>query len=455
MSVENVQESQLAMPPVPPFGATQPVGGVLGRSGDLGFGPAEWEDTQLITVPVDQVRTDPEQPRKHFDEESLAELGWSLRVLQIQPIVVRREGSGWVLVDGERRWRAARLEGLPTLVAREINLTQRVELVTMVIQLAANTHRDQLTLEEQATGVLRLADGGLPVSAIARVLGHHEDRVVSLLAVARSGDARELITAGRLASVSAWDAYCGLDPPARRQVLDSTDPVTVERCERVRLEHERLERAKQQRLVMPRQARAVTGAPQAQLGAEPRTRPERGRLASSGDVAIQSSGGHETDSVGGSATNGDPISDAEVEAILESGECRVTQIASEGLGPQPPQPPQRTHVEALAALHDTAHDERAALVTGLDCLREQLDAGIAALAGHADITEAAYMALRSALAPVEATLNRALRHIVRPPELEPCCAQAFAVRHYQKEGDGETAITGDDEKNVRTAEQRS
>ncbi len=405
------------------------------RAGEFDFGPAEWEDTRLVTVSVDRVRPDPKQPRKHFDEESLAELGWSLRVVQIQPIVVRREGSGWVLVDGERRWRAAVAEGLPTLVAREIKLTQRVELVSMVIQLASNTHRDQLTLEEQATGVLRLAEGGLPISAIARVLGHQVDRVVSLLAVARSGDARKLIAEGRLASVSAWDAYCALDPPARKQVIDSTDPVTVERCERVRLEHEHAERAKQQRLVMPRSPRAggqslplVPSAPQAPFGVDPAVR-----------------AGRETYSGAGAAADDDSISETEVETILESGAAPKDFRL---------QPRRLTHVEALAALHETAHEERTALVTGLDAIREQLDAGIARLAGDEEITETAYTALRAALAPVEATVDRALKHIVRPPEIEPCCAQAFAVRHY-REDDGDTAIPGDDNEGAQTAEERA
>ncbi|EQD40285.1 ParB-like nuclease domain protein, partial [mine drainage metagenome] len=189
-------------------------------------------------MPVDQVRQDPEQPRKHFDEESLRELGASLRVIQVQPIVVRRDATGWVLVDGERRWRAARGEGLRTLDAREMTLTARRELMTMVIQLAANTHRDQLTLEEQALGVLQLAEGGFPTEAIARVLGYQDEHVVSLLTIARSGDARQLIEVGRLGSVGAWDAYVKLEPAVRKRVLDSTDPITMDRCERARREHE-------------------------------------------------------------------------------------------------------------------------------------------------------------------------------------------------------------------------
>ena len=385
------------------------------RAGEFDFGIAEWEETHLITVPVDRVWPDPKQPRKHLDEESLADLGRTLRMVQVQPIVVRREGSGWVLVDGERRWRAARAEGLPTLLAREMNLTRRVELVSMVIQLVANTHRDQLTLEEEALGVLRLAEGGFPISAIARALGHNEDRVVSLLAVARSGEARALIGAGRLASVSAWDAYQALDPPERKRVLDSTDQVTVERCERVRRETEHAERAKQQRLAMPRPS-AAADQPQWQSEDE-------------------------------SATDETPLTDAEVDAMFEDNASapRAGGVRARRL----------THLEALLALHDRAHKERGALVTGLDGVREELDAGIVALAGHAEITETAFAAVRAALAPAEARVDRALKHIVRPPELAPCCAQSFAERHYQKEPDAETAIAGADNSCDKTAEQRS
>ncbi len=398
------------------------------RTGELDFGLAEWEETHLITVPVDKVWPDPKQPRKHFAEESLAELGRTLRMVQVHPIVVRRDGSGWVLVDGERRWRAALAEGLPTLLAREMNLTRRAELVSMVIQLVANTHRDQLTLEEEALGVLGLAEGGFPISAIARALGHNEDRVVSLLAVARSGEARALIGAGRLASVSAWDAYQALDPPERKQVLDSTDQVTVERCERVRREKEHAERAKQQRLAMPRPS-AVADQSQWQSEDE------------SMDSEVLETSPDE------SAMDEMPLTDAEVDAMLEDD---ATAPRAGGVRTR-----RLTHLEALLALHDRAHKEREALVAGLDGVRGELDAGIVALAGHAEITETAFAAVRAALAPAEARVDRALKHIVRPPELAPCCAQSFAERHYQKEPDTETAIAVADNTCDKTAERRS
>ncbi len=405
----SVESSQVLPQTVHAPGAAH--GSGTGREGELDFGRAEWENTRLVTVPVDQVRPDPKQPRKHFDEESLRELGASLRVFQVQPIVVRRDATGWVLVDGERRWRAACDEGLPTLVAREIKLTQRVELVSMVIQLAANTHRDQLTLEEQASGVLRLAEGGLPISAIARVLGHQEDRVVSLLAVARSGDARMLIAAGRLTSVTGWDAYLALEPVVRKRVLDSTDPVTEDRCERVQREHELAERAKQLRLAMPR------------LPAPPVTR---------GEAAEPTGPADRTGPAVGTGAGGDNEA-KDVEDGDIAGENDATPGALAGAGAALPAeedvPPLRSFAEALDAFHLEAHEERDALIAGLDGVRESLDTLLATLGGSSEITDPVFGVLRGALVPVQSVLDTALTKIVRPPEFPPCCVLNAAAHH--------------------------
>ena len=385
-----------------------------GREGELDFGRAEWESSRLITVPVDQVRPDPEQPRKHFDEESLRELGASLRVIQVQPIVVRRATKGWVLVDGERRWRAARVEGLSTLEAREMALTERVEMVSMVIQLAANTHRDQLTLEEQASGVLRIAEGGFPTPAIARVLGHHEEYVVSLLAIARSGDARELIAAGRLTSVTGWDAYLALEPTVRKRVLDSTDPVTADRCERVQREHELAERAKQLRLVMPR--------PPARDEAVEPMGPAAGHDgdgdAADGDVAGENGAGGEGNDAPVAAPAGGTGKGAESVGVLPAGEDAA---------------PLRTFAEALDAFHLEAHEERDALIAGLDGVREGLDTLLTTMGGSAEITDPVFEVLRAALAPVQRVLDAALKKIIRPPEFPPCCVLNAAARHAERD----------------------
>ncbi len=397
------------------------------REGEFDFGRVEWENTRLIRVPVERVRPDPEQPRKHFDETSLGELGRSLRLVQVQPIVVRRDGAGWVLVDGERRWRAARAEGVQTLDAREMTLTDRRELMTMVIQLAANTHRDQLTLEEQALGVLRLAEGGFPVEAIARVLGYQDEHVVSLLTIARSGEARALISIGRLGSVSAWDEYQRLEPAVRKRVLDSTDAVTVDRCERARREHELAERAKQLRLAMPRSPAPPVAHGEDVQPAAPADIPGDDRDPEVGDDE-DFTGAHGEH---GSGSEGDADGASEPPAAAEA--ASVAAPEEKGLR-------YRTFAKAIDAYHLEAHDERDALIAGLDGVREGLDTLLTSMGGSAEITDPVFDVLRAALAPVQQVLDTALKKIVRPPEFAPCCvlsAAAHSAAHHADRGERE------------------
>src|ERR1051325_3139038 len=76
--------------------------------------PAEGDT--LLEVDIDQVEPNPNQPRKVFDSNALNELSASIKASGvIQPVIVRRQGAGYQLVAGERRWRAARQAGLPRI----------------------------------------------------------------------------------------------------------------------------------------------------------------------------------------------------------------------------------------------------------------------------------------------------------------------------------------------------
>src|SRR4051812_4499214 len=74
-------------------------------------------------APIDRIRPDPDQPRKVFAEEELAGLATTMSEQgQLQPVLLRRDPEqrgGYVLVAGERRWRAARLNGWQTILAIE------------------------------------------------------------------------------------------------------------------------------------------------------------------------------------------------------------------------------------------------------------------------------------------------------------------------------------------------
>ena len=69
--------------------------------------------TELLQIPISEIRPNPRQPRRTFAEEGLEELARSIQTHGIlQPLTVRRRETGWELIAGERRLRAALLAGL-------------------------------------------------------------------------------------------------------------------------------------------------------------------------------------------------------------------------------------------------------------------------------------------------------------------------------------------------------
>lgn len=102
----------------------------------------------VIEIPLAELRENPLQPRRHFDEDRLADLAESIRVHGVvQPVVVTRAAEGYRLVVGERRTRAARLAGLETIPAlvRELADQQILE-----IALIENLQREDLNPIEEA-----------------------------------------------------------------------------------------------------------------------------------------------------------------------------------------------------------------------------------------------------------------------------------------------------------------
>ena len=94
----------------------------------LGDDVLKTETTGSLSLPISQVESCSSQPRKHFDEASLAELAASIQEHGIiQPLTVRRLSSGYYqIVAGERRWRAARLAGLSEEELRKMDPDDRV-----------------------------------------------------------------------------------------------------------------------------------------------------------------------------------------------------------------------------------------------------------------------------------------------------------------------------------------
>ncbi len=174
---------------------------------DESFDPTARQDNQvsdLRNIKISEISADPNQPRRHFDEVALVELSASMKQHGIlQPIVVTPHAGGYLVVAGERRWRAAAMAGMDTVPAlvRTLSDQHRLEL-----SLIENLQRRDLNIIETATAYLKLRDqfnltleqigksiGGKSVSAISNTL-----RLLRLPAVAK-----EALADGRLSEGQA------------------------------------------------------------------------------------------------------------------------------------------------------------------------------------------------------------------------------------------------------------
>lgn len=126
----------------------------LGRGLGALLSSTPTEGETLLQIRVDQVEANPNQPRKSFDSNALEELSASIKSSGlIQPVVVRRQGPGFQLIAGERRWRAARHAGLTQIpaIVREVTDAESLELA-----LVENLLREDLNPMEEGEAFDRL-----------------------------------------------------------------------------------------------------------------------------------------------------------------------------------------------------------------------------------------------------------------------------------------------------------
>jgi len=138
------------------------------------------EQPRYEMIPVDSISPSPLQPRKKFKEESLEELAASLREHGVvQPIIVRPSGTGYELLVGERRWRAAQLAGLKSIpaVVREAEPSECLQ-----VALVENLHRDDLNGIEEASAYRQLMEEfGLTQEEISQKVGKSRSAVANAL----------------------------------------------------------------------------------------------------------------------------------------------------------------------------------------------------------------------------------------------------------------------------------
>jgi len=170
---------------------------------DESFDPTAEQDermSELRHIAISTIEADPEQPRKVFDVDAIQELSTSIREHGLlQPIVVAPHGSGkFIIVAGERRYRAAKLADMKTIPALVRTLSNQHKLELSLIE---NLQRSDLTAIETATAYLKLRDQfNLSLEEIGHRVGGKSVAAVSntmrLLRLPQS--ARQAILDGKL-----------------------------------------------------------------------------------------------------------------------------------------------------------------------------------------------------------------------------------------------------------------
>lgn len=151
-----------------------------------------------IAIGVDEIVPNARQPRHSFNPDRLQELAESIRQDGlVQPVVVRRQGDGYELIAGERRWRAAKAAGLSRIPAILRTADDREALLLAIVE---NVVRADLNPVEVARGYASLVDElGLGASDVARRVGRSRSAVANTLRLLDlPDDVLEAITKGDL-----------------------------------------------------------------------------------------------------------------------------------------------------------------------------------------------------------------------------------------------------------------
>jgi ParB family chromosome partitioning protein len=174
-----------------------------------------------LEIDIDLIEPNPEQPRTRFAESNLEELTQSIRANGIvQPIVVRKAGSRYQIVAGERRWRAAQraeLRRIPALV-KEVSDEKLLELA-----LVENIQRQELNPIEEAKAYRKLIDKiGLTQEMVAEQVGKERSIITTSLRLLRlPGEIQRVIEEGGLSAGHGRALLMTDDPKTQRLAANS------------------------------------------------------------------------------------------------------------------------------------------------------------------------------------------------------------------------------------------
>jgi ParB family transcriptional regulator, chromosome partitioning protein len=178
------------------------------------------ESPGFFLCPIEKIRPNPDQPRRHIDQDSLEGLARSIKEKGIlQPLVVWEVNGVYELIVGERRWRAAQKAGLKAVpvVIKDVSPDELLELA-----LVENIQREDLNPLEEAMAYSRLIDElGLTQSQVASRVGRERSTVANFLRLLRLPDyAQADLLDGRLSMGHARAILMLEDPESRKELRD-------------------------------------------------------------------------------------------------------------------------------------------------------------------------------------------------------------------------------------------
>ena len=164
---------------------------------------SESTPNDIVEINIDEIRSNPYQPRKTFDEESLNELAESIKEHGVvQPIIVKKSIRGYELVAGERRTKASKIAGIKTIpaIVRDFNDEEMME-----IALIENIQRENLNPIEEAIAYDNfIKTTGMTQENIAKKFGKSRSYVTNMLGLLKLPDeTKKLVEDGKISSSHA------------------------------------------------------------------------------------------------------------------------------------------------------------------------------------------------------------------------------------------------------------
>jgi len=208
-------------------------------TGASGTGASAAGGPGILNVPIGIVRPNPAQPRKHFPEETLAELAASIKQQGVlQPVLVEEEAGAFSIVAGERRYRAAILAGLSDLPVIVKKFTEEEKLEIALIE---NIQREDLTPIEEAKAIRNIIEKtGRKQEEVAEKLGKNRSTVANALRLLKlPKEIQDTIDTGEISAGHAR-AILSLVNPADQTLLFQkilADALSVRQAEQLALQY--------------------------------------------------------------------------------------------------------------------------------------------------------------------------------------------------------------------------